>query len=421
VNRAAARRVAAVLSATALAAGAAAVIAAPSAHAAQAVTVVSQSSFVDSVGTDNIVGEVRNDGSTDLEQVTVDFSFMNAANQVLGTDSTNAMVERLAPGEKSPFLLTFSKPAGYDHSVISVTASDAAAPPNHNFTTALPNEFNDGFGLHHIAGTVRNDNTIDADFVNVVLTFYNAGGQVVDAASEFVDDDTIAPGATSTIDETISTTPAYASYTAVAQSNSDSMPGATPAPSPTSSPNPSSSPSPAPGTEVTPTVTLGSSSISAGQQVTVTYHGAPNTTLKILSKTQPATAYSVITAVALDAAGNGASTHAPTKNTRIMAQTQGGLSSVQPLIQVRSVASLNAKRVGTKTYTFSGRAYPALNNRLVSIYRSGSLVAQARCNASGIYTVTRTLAAGTFSFQARTANDTYNLGATSPAHAYRIS
>jgi hypothetical protein len=420
VNRAVARRVAAVLSATALAAGAAAVIAAP-AHAAQAVTVVSQSTFVDSAGTDNIVGELRNDGSSDIEQVTVNFSFMDAANQLLGTDSTNAMVDRLAAGEKSPFLLTFSKPAGYDHSAISVTATDVAAPPNHNFTTSLPNEFTDGFGLHHLAGTVRNDNLIDADFVNVVLTFYDASGKVVDAASEFVNDATIAPGATSAIDETISTTPAYASYTALAQSNSDSMPGATPAPSPSSSPNPSNSPSPAPGSEVTPTVTLGSTVISAGQHVTVTYHGAPNTTLKILSKTQPATAYSVITAVALDADGIGTTSHAPTKNTRIMAQTQSGTSSLQPLIQVRSVASLNAKRIGTRTYTFTGRVYPALNNRLVSIYRNGSLVAQARCNASGIYTVTRTLAAGTASFQAKTANDTYNLGATSPAHAYRIS
>jgi hypothetical protein len=168
-------------------------------------------------------------------------------------------------------------------------------------------------------------------------------------------------------------------------------------------------------------VALGSSVISAGQRVTVTYHGAPNTTLQILSKTQPATSYSVISAVALDAAGNGASTHAPTKNTRIMAQTAGGLASTQPLIQVRSVASLNAKRVGTRTYTFTGRVYPALNGRLVSLYRNGALVAQGRTNSSGIYTMTKTLGAGSFSFQVRTANDTYNLGTSSPAHTYRIS
>jgi hypothetical protein len=168
-------------------------------------------------------------------------------------------------------------------------------------------------------------------------------------------------------------------------------------------------------------VTLAQSIISAGQRVVVNYHGTPNTTLQILSKTQPATVYSVITAVALDAAGNGSTSHAPTKNTRIMARTAGGLSSLQPLIQVRSVASINAKRVGVRTYTFTGRVYPALNGRLVSLYRNGTLAAQARTNASGIYTLTKVFAKGTFSFQVRTANDTYNLGTTSPARTYTIS
>jgi hypothetical protein len=420
VNRAVARRLVAVLSATVLAGGAAALVP-PAAHAAPVVTILSQSTFVDSAGTDNIVGEVRNDGSTNVEQIELSFQFLDSANHLLGTDSTTGMVDRLAPGERSPFLLTFSKPAGYHHYSVSASASDVAAPPNHNFATSLPDEFTDGFGLHHLAGTVRNDNMTDADFVSVVLTFYNAAGQVVNAASEFVADDTIAPGGTSTIDETVSTTPAYATYTAVAQSNSDAAPGAPPSPTATASPTSSPSPSASPAAETTPTVTLETAIISAGQHVTVDYHGAPNTTLRVLSKTQPATAYSVITSVALDSSGSGFTSHAPSKNTRIMAQTLGGLSSTQPLIQVRSVASLNAKRVGTRTYTFSGRVYPALNGRLVSLYRNGSLVAQARTNASGIYTVTRTLAAGTFSFQARTANDTYNLGTTSPAHTYRIS
>jgi hypothetical protein len=422
VNRAVARRLAALVSATAVVAGGAALVA-PSAHAAQTVTIVSQSSYVDSAGTDNIVGEVRNDGTGNIEQVAVSFQFFNAANSVIGTDSTNAMVERLAPGEKSPFLLTYSKPAGFDHYSAAVSATDSSVVPNHNFTTSLAKS-TDAFGLPHIAGTVRNDNLIDADFVTVALTFYDAAGHVVNAASEYVNDDTIAPGGTSVVDETFDTAPSYTSYVALAQSNSDAMPGATPSPSPSSSTTPSPSPSPSPtaspGADTTPTVTLGSSIISAGQRVTVTYHGAPNTTLRILSKTQPATAYTAITAVALDAAGVGTTSHAPTKNTRIMAQTLNGTSSTQPLIQVRSVASINATRVSARTYTFSGRVYPALNNRLVSLYRNGSLFGQGRCDANGVYRITRTSTAGAFSFQARTANDTYNLGTSSPARTFTI-
>jgi hypothetical protein len=417
-----ARRLAALVFATALGAGAVALVA-PAAQAAQVITVLSQSTFVDSVGTDNIVGEVRNDGSTNVEDVELTFHFMDAADQEIDSDWTNTLVERLAPNEKSPFLETFMRPPGYHHYTVTVTATDAPAGPNHYFTPSLPNESTDGAGLHHFAGVVRNDNTAPADFVNVVFTFYNAAGVVVNATSEYVNDDTIAPGGTSAIDAMITTTPGFATYAALGQSSTDAAPpaGGSPSPTPSASASPTPVPTASPVAEVTPTVSLGTDIISAGQRVTVTYHGAPNTTLDVLSKTQPATAYSVIASVVLDATGAGTTSHAPMKNTRIMARTAGGVSSLQPLIQVRSVASLNAKRVGARTYTFSGRVYPALNGRLVSLYRNGTLVAQARTAATGIYSVTRTLAAGTFSFQAKTANDTYNLGTTSPAHTYRIS
>jgi hypothetical protein len=155
--------------------------------------------------------------------------------------------------------------------------------------------------------------------------------------------------------------------------------------------------------------------------VTVTYTGTPGSTLTVLSKTQPATSYSPITTVVLDAAGLGTTSHAPTKNTRIMAQTASGLASGQPLIQVRSVASINAKRVGVGAYTFTGRVYPARTGRLVSLYRNGVLVAQGHTDASGIYTITKKLARGTFSFLVRTGDDTYNLGTTSPARSVAIS
>jgi hypothetical protein len=168
-------------------------------------------------------------------------------------------------------------------------------------------------------------------------------------------------------------------------------------------------------------VALGSAVISAGQRVTVTYTGTPGSTLSILSKTQPATSYSRISSVTLDASGHGTSSHAPTKNTRIMAQTSSGLASGQPLIQVRSVASINARRVSTRTYTFTGRVYPARSGRLVSLYRNGTLVAQGHTDATGIYTITKTLARGSFSFLVRTANDTYNLGTSSPARTVAIS
>jgi hypothetical protein len=310
---------------------------------------------------------------------------------------------------------------------------DAPDVPNHNFTPDATIGPADATGFRPITGTVRNDNTTNADFVNVVFTFYN-GSVVVNEDDAFVNDDTIPPGGSSVVESQVSAAPAFTSFTIRAESNSPAAPNPSASPSPSPSVSASASPSPSPGasssptpspsassTEVPPTIALASSVISAGQHVTVTYTGTPGSTLTVLSKTQPATSYSPITTVVLDAAGHGMTSHAPTKNTRIMAQTASGLASGQPLIQVRSVASINAKRIGVGAYTFAGRVYPARSGRLVSLYRNGVLVAQGHTDASGIYSIRKKLALGTFSFLVRTSDDTYNLGTTSPARSVAVS
>jgi subtilisin family serine protease len=186
-------------------------------------------------------------------------------------------------------------------------------------------------------------------------------------------------------------------------------------------PGPLPSPSPTVEPETVPRVALVQPVIDAGQRVAVTYAGRPGTTLQILSRTQPATAFSVIGSVTLDASGFGSSSHAPQKNTRITAVTLGGTPSAdQPLIQVRSVASMSVRAIGGRTYTFTGRVYPAHAQRLVSLYRDDVLIAQGRCDARGIYSITKRLAVGPFSFLVRSPNDTYNLGATSPSVAVFI-
>lgn len=187
--------------------------------------------------------------------------------------------------------------------------------------------------------------------------------------------------------------------------------------SPTSTP-PAASPSPAASSSPASqgaSLTVSPSIINAGERVTVTYKGTPGATYDVLSRTQPATTFSKIGTVTLDSSGSGTTTHAPQKNTRMAAQLSGGtVGSSQPLIAVRSVASLNVRRVGDRTYTFSGRVYPAVDQRLVTIYRDGVMLLQGRTDATGVYSLTKTITAGTYSFQARSADDTSNLGASSP-------
>ncbi|MCW2606842.1 MAG: hypothetical protein JWO60_1535, partial [Frankiales bacterium] len=181
-----------------------------------------------------------------------------------------------------------------------------------------------------------------------------------------------------------------------------------PAPEPTPSPSP-----PAP-TAPQPVVTVSPQVISAGEQITASYRGAPGETLTVLSKTQPATAFSAIRTVTLDATGRATTTHRPQRNTRLTARrADGTTTSVQPLVQVRSVASLSARRTGPRTYRFTGRVYPARDQRVVSLYRAGRLAGQGRTGPDGVYAVVLRLPAGPSQVQARTGDDTYNLGSRS--------
>jgi hypothetical protein len=171
-----------------------------------------------------------------------------------------------------------------------------------------------------------------------------------------------------------------------------------------------------------PSVSVFPAAVSAGQRVTVTYRGAPGAVVDVLSRTQPATTFSRIATITLDGTGTASTTHAPQKSTRLAARSASGeLSASQPVIAVRSVASLAVQRVGTRTYSFTGRVYPARDQRLVSLYRNGVLVAQGRSDAAGVYRIGRTLAAGTYGFQVRTSDDQHNLGTASPLRRALIS
>ncbi|GAC1441717.1 MAG: hypothetical protein NVSMB55_10240 [Mycobacteriales bacterium] len=415
----------AVLTGSALAVAPAFVFSSAAAAAGPSVTVVSSKEYLDPFLGDVVAGELQNTGADPSGQVAVSVTWLDAAGHALGPASslTNSTLDVLGPGDRSPFTHAVTPPAGWKSYTLTASPGATQEALNHNFTVTVTSRTTDVDGFHHLVGTVVNNNSVGADAVAVVATLYDSSGRADDQAIETMPaGTTLAPGASRSFDaiSDASGRP-FASLAITAQSPSTPAPStpaagtpaaSTPTPTPTASP--SSSPSPSSGPDVAPAVTLQNSVINAGQRVTVVYRGAPGSTLTILSRTQPATAFSVIGSVTLDGSGVGTSTHAPQKNTRITARTAGGVPSAdQPLIQVRSVASLSSRRVAPGTYAFTGRVYPAHASRLVSLYRNGGLAAQGRCAADGTYTITKTLPAGGAGFFVRTGNDTYNLGATS--------
>lgn len=201
-----------------------------------------------------------------------------------------------------------------------------------------------------------------------------------------------------------------------------------PTPPPSSSATPTPTPSPwsgGTGQHVAPRISLETTRISAGDEVLVSYVGTPGATIDVYSRTQPATEFTRIRTVVLDSNGRAATLHKPQKNTRMWAEDVTDDAAVgspdQPLIAVRTAASINAKRIAPRTYEFFGRVYPARDQRVVSIYLNGRIAAQGRSDATGIYRITRTFTGtDTFNFYERTGDDTYNLGSQSRTLSVRI-
>ena len=213
-------------------------IGAPSAQAISGgnppLQVLSWSTYTDSLGDPYVVGEVENIGSVTAELGQVDLAYEDASGNLLATGEAFAQLGNINPGQKSPFkAVEPSPPAGYAQTVITgISDFSSSTPANTNFTTVVTNTFVDGSGFPNIVGTVTNDNTTTASYVQVVFTFYDSAGNVADADFAFVQPQppSLAPGQTADFQEVDTDGVPYSSYACVAYSDT---PPSTPTPTPT--------------------------------------------------------------------------------------------------------------------------------------------------------------------------------------------
>lgn len=169
--------------------------------------------------------------------------------------------------------------------------------------------------------------------------------------------------------------------------------------------------------------------ITATGSTGLTVQAPATSTVDIYAYSQPATTFKVIRTGTTDANGVITFSISPVTNTRLYAQTRGGIATPQVVVGVRTGLSLSAGRSGVRTIVFSGRSIPARSGGLVlSLYRYSDkthqvLTAQTRANATtGSWSITRTFTGtGTFDFVVRTGNDLRNAAGASNVRTVRIS
>jgi hypothetical protein len=178
----------------------------------------------------------------------------------------------------------------------------------------------------------------------------------------------VQPGASSKFKETSSPDlPEWASFDYVIQSSTDA------APDPALTPSVHPAGPPQTSLNCNPTMTLSTHKVVVGQAVTVNVAGTPGSTVTLEGYSRPSTTYGAIRGgVQLDSAGRSAPFSVkPATNARVRLQVVGcSTPGTGQVITVTPVLTIAASRVRTRTWTFSGKMLPSVQNtgRAITLY-----------------------------------------------------
>lgn len=127
------------------------------------------------------LGEVVNAGTESLENVQVRISLLDDAGQVLASGEPFTMLDVIPPGGKSPFGLLFTSPPGrYASFRTVIIRAEPSIEPGGRYARLVVTHSQGGTdGLQfRVVGVVRNEDQRPAAGVKVIVTAYDAQGQV---------------------------------------------------------------------------------------------------------------------------------------------------------------------------------------------------------------------------------------------------
>ena len=163
----------------------------------ESVTILSKTAFTSEAGYYTIVGEVKDNLGTNVENVKIVATFYDSSNTVIETSYAYTEIDILKPGQKSPFELSsypaFLSPASYKLSVEYDLTQDQPFQGLMilNQTASISN------GYHITVGEVKNNGTSKSTDVMIVGTYYNSAGTVIGTSWMYTELNEINAGGTS--------------------------------------------------------------------------------------------------------------------------------------------------------------------------------------------------------------------------------
>ena len=157
--------------------------------------ILSSKSYIDDLGYFNVVGEVKNTLSTNINYVKITATFYDAQKKVIGTAFTYTELDILKPNQKSAFELSsypdMIEPASRK---LKVSYKETGNEPFAGLMILSHSAKIGKLGYHDIVGEVQNEGTRKSSFVRVVCTYYDANGEVIGTSFTYTDPNEIDAG-----------------------------------------------------------------------------------------------------------------------------------------------------------------------------------------------------------------------------------
>jgi hypothetical protein len=188
--------------------------------------ILSSTEYVDNVNFTHVIGEVKNEGTQNVELVEVTATFFNSQHDVVATQPASVMMDILVPGQTAPFdALTNQTGLGVASYQVAVTNY---LPTQNSPTTSLSmvgvTSHVDNLGFFHLLGQVTNNGNSVANLTEVVATFYSSSGSVIAVQPSSTEPDNIPTGQSGSFDALTNTNVnSIASYSVQAEANTLSL------------------------------------------------------------------------------------------------------------------------------------------------------------------------------------------------------
>lgn len=192
--------------------------------------ILSHSTYINSIGTRVIVGEVQNNTNYDAEFVKISVTLYDSAGRaypakvlpnpklyragakVIDTDYTYADLDVIPlGGGKSPFKIYTSN--GYDAKSYTLSVEGSIGSFTDDKIEVLSHSsYINSIGTLVITGEVRNNSDRSKKFIKILATLYNSDGSVVETDYTYSDRDVLSPGETSGFKMYVSYPNGYSTY-----------------------------------------------------------------------------------------------------------------------------------------------------------------------------------------------------------------